>query len=541
VSGQTQGAAVPTGNAGVSVDGSFVADVSLTNGSMSYNDTSTLAAGLHTITASYNGDSTYASKSFSVTHSVSPPTYPTHTTLITSPSTLMASQTLRLTAVVSAAVPIPNGIITFLDGTATLGSSSIDSTGTASFDTALLAAGVHSLSAKFEGYTSYGFGFTQYVSAVFEPSTSPAATVTVTAVPTTITLEPSASSIIVGSVVTFSMQLSSNAGIPFGGVTLYDGATPLGSISLNSNGSASFSTASLAVGSHNITAAYTANGPYAGDVSSALPLVVTPAPLSAVTTMVSLAPQQTWATGTSALIAFVWSPEAVSGGAVVFLDSGKILGTARVDVAGIARLTNVKLESGTHLLAASFEATARYAPSASPVLTERWPSAGPEFSLVVVPSGDSRATSSSTSLIAEIAPQTGFQGLVSLSCFAGFPRDYSCSFSPGSVAGAGNSLLTVAASPKSAGIEPSPAGWSIAAGLLLLFFVVGGAPRGFRFAALLIVVLAAPIFSGCASSGRPLGSAAQQTVVLTIQATSGQGSQEIIHSSQVLVRLAVRP
>jgi hypothetical protein len=536
ISGQNSGALIPTGIVGINIDGSFIADASLINGALSYVYSSTLLPGLHTITATYNGDSTYASKSFSVTHLVSPPTYSTQTTLAASPTTLLASQTLRLTATVSSAVSVPAGIVTFLDGTGTLGSASIDKTGTAYFDTALLTAGVHSISARFQGYSQQGVNFiTTYVSAIFSPSTSAAESVAVTANATTVALISSAGSATAGKVLTFTAQVNANAGIPFGGVSFYDGSSLLGSLSLESTGSASFSTASLAVGPHNISAAYSANGPYGGSTSNVLNTAVTPVAASTFPTMVSLAPQLNSTNGISSLIATVSSLEIFSSGAVTFLDSGKILGTAPVDASGTARLANVQMNSGIHMLTASFGGTPQYAPAVSPVLTEQWPSDGPGFSLLVFAAPLPASESSPPLLEVKVNLLSDFRQVVGLSCVGGLPSGYSCSFTPNALNGAGSSVLQIVAASKTAYWHSAVAGWFVAAGLVFAVLLGSGTRREYQFLFLLLVISASAVLNGCGSMTQSLES--PRTFVLTVQATSTSSSEKIIHSAQVPVWL----
>src|SRR5438876_8013574 len=61
-----------------------------------------------------------------------------------------------------------------------------------------------------------------------------------------------------------------SAGVPSGTVTFYDGATALGTGSVNSSGQATLSTSSLTAGSHSITASYAGNSNFASSTSAAL-------------------------------------------------------------------------------------------------------------------------------------------------------------------------------------------------------------------------------------------------------------------------------
>jgi hypothetical protein len=539
LSGQAAGAPAPTGTVSISVDGSFVTDISLANGALSYVYNLTLVPSSHTITATYNGDSSYAPRSFAVTHMVNPPTYATQTALTASPTTLLASQTLRLTARVSSTGPVPAGIITFMDGTGTLGSASIDSTETAYFDTALLTAGIHSLSATFQGYPPQGFNSAwPNLSAIFSPSTSAVQPVAVMANATTVVLIPPAGPTTAGSVLTFSAQVTSNAGIPYGGVSFYDGGSLLGILSLESTGSASFSTASLAAGPHNISAAYNANGPYAGSTSNVLSIGVSSAAASTTPTMVSLAPQLNSTNGASSLVATVSSLEIFSRGAVTFLDSGKILGTAPVDATGTARLANVEIKSGIHALTASFGGTPQYAPAVSPVLTEQWPSNGPGFSLLVIATRSLVSGSSPPSLEVKLNSLSDLRPVVGLSCVSGLPSGYSCSFAPDTLPGTGSSTLQVVAVSNSAEWHAERMVWFVAAGLVFAVLLGSGTRRDYWFLLLLLAIFASAVVNGCGSIAQ--SPETPRTIVLTVQATSASGSEKTIHSAQVLVRLAAR-
>src|SRR5574341_938608 len=114
---------------------------------------------------------------------------------------------------------------------------------------------------------------------------------------TTVSSAPNPS--VFGQSVTFTATVTSNppgGGVPTGSVTFSEGATALASgVAVNGSGQAAFSTATLAVGSHVITAAFSGTGNWAnssGD-DSAAPQVVNPAPPTQVT-FTSVAAQDGW-------------------------------------------------------------------------------------------------------------------------------------------------------------------------------------------------------------------------------------------------------
>ncbi len=78
--------------------------------------------------------------------------------------------------------------------------------------------------------------------------------------------------------VTFTATVSSTfSGVPTGTVTFYDGATSLGTGTLNGSGQATLSISSLSVGSHSITATYGGDSNFNSSTSSALTQTVTAA------------------------------------------------------------------------------------------------------------------------------------------------------------------------------------------------------------------------------------------------------------------------
>jgi hypothetical protein len=92
-------------------------------------------------------------------------------------------------------------------------------------------------------------------------------TITVQGTPTTTTLQSSLNPSVSGQSVTFTATVSPTA---TGNVTFFDASTPLGTIALNGSSQAAFTTSSLSLGSHHITAQYAGNTSTAGSTSSIL-------------------------------------------------------------------------------------------------------------------------------------------------------------------------------------------------------------------------------------------------------------------------------
>jgi len=526
------GGSVPTGTVSFSIDQAFVTTSNLTNGSASMTQApNTLIAGQHTIVAAYSGDTEYAPRNFSVIHTIEPPVYSTSTVMAANPQTVLTGQTVRLVATVSSTPPSTGGTVTFLDAGKSIGAIAINSQGVANFDTSLLGAGMHSLTALYQGYTQPGFtaSSTPYIAAIFSSSVSSAVTVTVNADPTTTALSPSSTSPVAGAVVTFTATVSSSAGVPFGGVTFFDGNTALGTLGLASNGEAAFSTASLSSGTHTITANYNANGPYAGSSSAAVSIAVGPAPADLRSTLVSMSQHMDPAQGISTLVATVNASGGVASGAVTFIDNGVILGSAPVGSDGTASRNVGILVSGTHSLTASFGGSANLGPSVSPELFLQWPPSGQGFNLVLATKG--RQIQSSEPITVSVEGPAGFAQPVDFSCAGGLPQGYSCDFTPEQVAGVGSSKLMIVRHRTSASRS---ARVLLFATLLIAFFSIvsaGGRAGASRYMLLLLASCALVMAAACSIQPAQI----DRAFVLTIRATSGAGGIAIVHSTQIQV------
>ncbi len=521
---------VPTGSVSFSVDGAFIVTKSLANGAATDTFAATLNTGTHTFVATYNGDNIYSPESFSFLHVVLPPVYATKTVLVAVPTVVYTSQTVSLTAKVNSTVKVAAGYVTFMDGTNSIGAEAIYTTPVVTLETNLLAAGTHSLTAVYQGYQE-PFN----TQAIFQPSTSAPVSLTVNAVPTTTTLSASTTSPTAGTVVTFSANVTSGSGVPFGGATFYDGTIPLGSLSLQSGGSGTYSTASLAVGVHNITAVFNANATFASSTSSVIEVTVVSAGAALISSVVTVA-----ATGSgdqSLLVARVSAPNGHPAGEVIFLDDGNILGTATTNVAQTAYLTVPQFGGGAHNLSASYTGSPEFAPSVSPELLEQSPSGVAGFSLgmgsdsvVVTPAG-------SQVVLVTVVPTAGFQQSVQLSCPSGVPAGFECSFARASLY-SGDSYLRIQTSSKaSKGSTTLGRLYGVTFGLLSFLLIGVASRRRIHCLALIVVCASLTILTGCGNSSS--ASATPQMMVLSIQASAGNGAGTVVHSAQIL--LTIRP
>lgn len=93
---------------------------------------------------------------------------------------------------------------------------------------------------------------------------------------TTISMTASSQSFVVGGSVTFTATLLDNelSGVSGVTITFKDGTTTLGTGTTNSSGVATYTTSSLASGSHSITAVFAGNSSYTASTSSAVSVTV---------------------------------------------------------------------------------------------------------------------------------------------------------------------------------------------------------------------------------------------------------------------------
>jgi Leucine-rich repeat (LRR) protein/Tol biopolymer transport system component len=102
------------------------------------------------------------------------------------------------------------------------------------------------------------------------PSTSPTFTQTVNKLTPTITFTSAPNPSAVGQNVTFTITAAGSAGTPTGSAVLYDGDSPLTTLTLDGSGDASYSTTGLALGSHLLVAHYNGDSNYSSSNSGSV-------------------------------------------------------------------------------------------------------------------------------------------------------------------------------------------------------------------------------------------------------------------------------
>ncbi len=124
----------------------------LVNASATFNAGTGLTIGSHSITAQYSGDSTFAASTSAVLPQII--LAPTTITATSSENPSSLGDDATFTATVTGndgGGDVPTGSVDFFDNAVSIGSGSLDENGQATFDTASLLAGAHSITAEYLG------------------------------------------------------------------------------------------------------------------------------------------------------------------------------------------------------------------------------------------------------------------------------------------------------------------------------------------------------------------------------------------------------
>jgi sugar lactone lactonase YvrE len=248
-------------NGSATVAGSFTYTATPQGGSANAVTAATvLGVGSYTLTAAFTPTDTthYNSASGSVTLTVGKAT---PAILLSSSATSVPLNTaVTFTARLSFSTGTPTGSVSFYDGSTLQGTGTL-AQGVATYTAASLTVGTHLITAAYGGDGS----FLAVTSAVLTESVGRTAS--------SVTLTSSASSVIVTTAVTFKATVAASTGTPSGSVSFYDGTTLLGSEALAQD-TATYTTSTLATGTHSITAVYGGDSTFAPATSTALTEIV---------------------------------------------------------------------------------------------------------------------------------------------------------------------------------------------------------------------------------------------------------------------------
>ena len=239
-----------------------------------------LGTGHHLIAATYSGNSTYAGSVTTISQSVQQqPVQPTRTTVTSTANPSLVGQGFTLKATVSPCC-LPTGSVTFSVGSLRLrcaGSTGLTqgqvTCQTSGFEVlsgpqTSVGAGTYNVTATYNGDNNYASS-TAAVTQVIQPNQSTVALNAWSYRGGNTTVEAA-----IGETVSFSASVRPSVGlIPTGTVTVFDGATVLGTIDARS-GQVGPSISNLGLGSHSIKALYSGDVNFAGATSEALTITI---------------------------------------------------------------------------------------------------------------------------------------------------------------------------------------------------------------------------------------------------------------------------
>jgi Bacterial Ig-like domain (group 3)/Galactose oxidase, central domain len=336
--------------------------VPLKDGSATFTTTE-LALGSHTLTVVFSGGGgSGSSTSPAVTQQVGKTA--TTVAVAVSPNPSPVGQAVVLKATVIASKGAPSGTVTFSDGSTPLGAPQAVVNGSAQLATSSLSAGQHAITALYSGDSG------------FDGSSSPVFTEYVNSASTTLSATPNPSQ--AGQSLDLVATVESAAGgSPTGPVNFLDGAVLLGSSPLTNN-KAKFTTSTLSVGAHSLTAVYTGDRQFPRSASAVITQTVNAAN-TATTTTLSSNPNPSTPRASVTLTATVRSAAGTTStptGSVTFKDqtTNTALGTTlltTVEGAQVALLSTTALTStGAHSIQAAYQGDTNFAASQSAAYTQ---------------------------------------------------------------------------------------------------------------------------------------------------------------------------
>ncbi len=159
------------------------------------------------------------------------------------------------------------GSVTFLDGSASLTTATLNSSGHATWSSSSLAVGTHTFSARYAGTAAYASSASSdVVVTVSQPSET-----------SQVTLSASTSSSLQGLPVELIAQVANSSPsttVPTGTVTFANGTSTVGTASIDSTGYAIFTSTKLPLGRSSITAAYGGDSVFSGSTSQPIAVAI---------------------------------------------------------------------------------------------------------------------------------------------------------------------------------------------------------------------------------------------------------------------------
>lgn len=175
-------------------------------------------------------------------------------------------------------------------------------------------------------------------------------------------LNPSAG----GQAATFTATVTGSGGTPTGTVTFLDGFTRIGTGTLNGSGVATFTTSSLIVGSHSITAAYSGDTNFTSCTSAAVAQTIDG---TASTILLTSTLNPSTYNVAITLTATVTGSGGTPTGTAVFFDGASWLASSALS-SGTASFITAALPSGSHAITVKYSGDKSFASATSNTVTQ---------------------------------------------------------------------------------------------------------------------------------------------------------------------------
>ena len=319
--------------------------------------TTDLPSGTNQITGLYSGDNNYQSTAPSpLTVSVGKATG--SDVLTSSTTALAAGQPVTLTDTLSTVNGVvPTGTVTFYNGSAALGTGTINASGVAALTTRSLPVGTDTVTSSYGGDSNY------------TATGSSAVTETVSKASASGTLTSSNTAPNFGQSITLTEMLPSTNGlVPTGTVTFYNGTTVIGIGTVNASGVATLTTGALPAGTDSVTVLYGGDANFSSTPSNSVVETVGKTTPTAVLTTSNNSPslgQTVTLTDTLSVV-----NAAAPTGTVTFYNGTTVIGTGTVNSSGVATLSTNSLSLGTDTVTAVYAGDATYNTATSNAITE---------------------------------------------------------------------------------------------------------------------------------------------------------------------------
>ena len=308
-------------------------------------------SGVHQVEATYAGDTIHAGSTSALISLSAVQATPVVTLSASSP--IVFGQPIVLTATVTSTGTIPIGNVAFLNGAASLGTSTLTG-GIATLTLNSLASGTYSITASYSGDSNNN------------PVTSPPLSLTVPLPTPTLVLTTPTPSITFGSPITLKATMTVTGTLPAANIIFKNGTTSLGTQALDKSGVATLTVPApgLPVGTDSITATFAGNSSFSAVTSA--PLTVTVA--KATPTLVLTSSAATITVGSAETLTLTLpAADPTPAGTVTFLMGSTALGSGSV-TNGSAQFTTNTLPAGKDTITASWSGDDTYTAATSPAI-----------------------------------------------------------------------------------------------------------------------------------------------------------------------------